>query len=692
MAERLGFNPDKKPKKVSAEEEERLFKEDQTRIAKQPKVPSGTRLKTSDTTWRKVAALSLALHGGAVEAAADFPITKNIASRATQIVRNPRELTIGFFSEVGASEKNNSNEGLFDTEGEGSAPDSDIVHADILKTLEQGKNFTQKAWGIDSLPLERGAHGEVRLAKDAYWQVDFKKFFLTHEFKRGEISRADARRIAADFDKQLVHYRERQSELSKEVSAGHLSNTEADLRLIHEIVSDQGDYDPDQPLFSKTIDSSQPSTGDCKARAKRPVAFLTRLFGSGQLDIRLQISNDPHVRVVVRVDQEWYVVEDVVRPLQPDEIRGRVFVDPGNYIASEFGLHKDSMLPPSHESPDTAGPGGKNDGFDLLSPGVKPTKNVFGSVARTPEAKKFIKKTFEEAQTAYQKPTPELEVVYLDADELTSSEPSAPLRSEFEPKRISLTPQEIITTEVTGEITRVGADIGSLFSSRPDDEVYPQAAERYDRFKQLSSVERARFLRESVVDLSPLKDIPIRKLRLEGGKADLGQLQNWDNLREVSMENTYLTGLENLTKAKDLEKLQWNGWLYPVQEIPSVEKKFAQALPTLKNLKNLELENAPLTNLEYVRGLPIEVLRISNLNVGNFDAVATLPLKQLYLGRLANGDLSALKGVIDNLGDGFSASIQSADGDPVFGGLGPQIIKNKYQANFVKPKFTYDEL
>lgn len=694
MPERHIFSSEKKSKKISPEEEQRLFETEQAAIAKKPIVSRDARLKTSDSTWRKVAALSLALHGGAVEAAADFPVTRAVMERASSLASRPKENFSGVA--FGAEQKVNPNShGLFGRESSGKIPDPASIRAAMAQTKEGG-NFNNFAWGINGIAIEKGPHGEIRLNKKAYAGVDFSKFFLTHEYRRGKVSAEDARRIDQDFTRQLSDYKNYYNQLYTDATHSHAPDwDELVLKTIHRIMSEQGDYDGHQPTFGRIIDSSgKPGThvGDCKARADRGLAFIVGVFNSdiaaGDIEIFLEISGDPHRRLIVKHHDTWYVAEGGIRPLLPEEIRGRVFVSPNNFLASEFGLEKRAMLPPSHEAPDAPGPGGDEDGFNLLPPGVRPTKNVFGG-APTLHPQKFVPKTFEEMQ---KRPGgADLEITFIDA---VAPAPNEKLlaQAEFAPRTFHLSTNDIMSTEITGHVGGLGKEIQELSGSNSYDPVQdPEKYQRQQRFLQLSKSERQKFIRESKIDISPINDLPIESIEVLGGQVDFSQLKNLESARKIIIdEYAYATHLDQLVRAKKVEEFVWNGKSYSSQEIPSVEKIFASVVPEMKSLRNLNLSNAPLQNADWLRGLPIVDLSLDNLTISDLGFIATIPiLKTLNLGKIPATDLMPIQAFIENPTKNFSATIYNKNGLLSFGGIKDMVRQQNYHVRFESPNFDF---
>jgi hypothetical protein len=152
-----------------------------------------------------------------------------------------------------------------------------------------------------------------------------------------------------------------------------------------------------------------------------------------------------------------------------------------------------------------------------------------------------------------------------------------------------------------------------------------------------------------VLDLTPLKNTPLKSLVVTGYKVDVGQLKNKSELMEVVIGSSIAENLDTLADAKKLEKFSWDGIYYDAQDDKEVSEEIFLALRG-KKLTTLTLSNFPLSDISFTQGMNLKDVEFYNLSLTEASLIPlqSQSLEHLDLGQMSIRDLSMFKSRIDS--------------------------------------------
>ncbi len=582
---------------------------------------------------RKTAVLATVLSAGLHVGAADMATGSHVKNEAVVQATKAKRATKDMFAESKAFFSENQSGVSSFKEG-------------LETAARNGKAYDNEELGLRGIEIQKSPDGKLEIKDGQEGRVDWLKFFLAHEVSRGIVDKKMVEAKGESLEEEIKKYQE----LSKKTYPQETADFEGwKRRIIFEIVNDQGDFDPEQPnlnemvLTKQELEEGKKKHGDCKARLKRNMIIISKVFPG--MEIKVQISKDPHRRLLVNLandvsDPSWYIVEDAIDQLKEEDIEGTVIVGPMNFLRAKFGAKKEGNLIPSSLSPDKAYDQGLSDGFDLLPPGLSPTNNVFKGRYAPSQYSSAKKLSFVDAQKN-SNDSDVLQVTYLDADKLGVPPDLKDASSGVETVRFS--PKQVLETKMAADFDCENR----LVTAEDPDLLTTKEFEQRQKFNAASHTEQTKMIEGKVLDLTPFKDTPLKKLRIVGYKADLNQLNNLSELREVEIDSSIVIGLEKLAQASHLERFVWDGQYYAVENQGNITNEINAAVRQAKELSELELDNFPIENAPPLATKKLRKLRLFNTKISKLDVYSGMPLEELTLNRSLIRDLLIFKNRLD---------------------------------------------
>jgi hypothetical protein len=508
---------------------------------------------------------------------------------------------------------------------------------------QEGKFYVNEQLGIKDLQFTTGKDGQLEIAEWQTSKVNWPHYFFHKEQLRGVLSAEEAETKEKIFQQEIEQFKQLKDHRPEGVDF-----YEWDKRVLHEILSSEGDYDPEQPYLAGMVPlkSGEKKQGDCKARLKRNLSIVSQVFPD--MPLKIQISNDPHERLISNLGSDdspsWYVLEGTPHSLSEQEIEGTVMISPMNFLSADLNTKREgNFVAPQNAADQSYDTGGVHDGFNLLPPGVRATNNVFKGRTTpsvyTPEQKL----SFESAQERYR--PQDMEVRYVDVEDL---KPAPEIKDQKDAVEIvHLLPREIVDIKMKGGLAYtnqvVVSDPGSLHAGKERIE--------WSRFHAVNTThqEKREMIARKVLDLTPLKNTPLKSLVVTGYKVDVGQLKNKSELMEVVIGSSIAENLDTLADAKKLEKFSWDGIYYDAQDDKEVSEEIFLALRG-KKLTTLTLSNFPLSDISFTQGMNLKDVEFYNLSLTEASLIPlqSQSLEHLDLGQMSIRDLSMFKSRIDS--------------------------------------------